>query len=277
MSLKNPKSTSNPKKSKVPKKTTKSSTKAAAARASSAKAANVRKIESDESDSSDILSDDENKKWKETKRAVSDPTPEYQNIQKLIRYVKAGNTTATIVSLCCLKDYDLSVPMNQNVSSHHNFISIYVWFVNKHNCHLIELLVRVCVFCFVYFMGHNNQMGKQTNHPNRCVRVKIIKAISEIGGLEVLVNLLESKDAKCQLGALQVLVTLSTSSDVQQSIIDLNGIVLLVHILSEPALNLKTMSAEILSNVARIRFARRLIRRCDGIPKLIDLLDIKLE
>lgn len=107
--------------------------------------------------------------------------------------------------------------------------------------------------------------------------VKIIKAISEIGGLEVLVNLLESKDAKCQLGALQVLVTLSASSDVQQSIIDLNGIVLLVHILSEPALNLKTMSAEILSNVAKIRFARRLIRRCDGIPKLIDLLDIKLE
>lgn len=120
MSLKNAKSTNNPKKSKVPKKPTKSSTKAAAT-ASAAKAANVRKIDSDESDSSDSLSDGENKKWKEPKRVVSDPTPEYQNIQKLIRYVKAGNTTATIVSLCCLKDYDLSVPMNQIVSSHHNY------------------------------------------------------------------------------------------------------------------------------------------------------------
>lgn len=105
----------------------------------------------------------------------------------------------------------------------------------------------------------------------------MIKAISEIGGLEVLVNLLESKDAKCQLGALQVLVKLSASNDVQQSIIDLDGIILLVQILSEPALNLKTMCAEILSNVAKIRIARRLIRRSSGIPKLIDLLDIKLE
>lgn len=75
----------------------------------------ARKTDSDESDSSDILSDDGNQ-WKETKRIVSDPTPEYQNIQKLVRYAKAGNTTATIVSLCCLKDYDLSIPMNQMVS-----------------------------------------------------------------------------------------------------------------------------------------------------------------
>lgn len=75
----------------------------------------ARKVESDESDSSEnILSDEENQ-WKDTKRTVSDPTPEFHNIQKLVRYVKAGNTTATIVSLCCLKDYDLSIPMNQMV------------------------------------------------------------------------------------------------------------------------------------------------------------------
>lgn len=103
-----------------------------------------------------------------------------------------------------------------------------------------------------------------------------MKAIQEIGGLEVLVNLLESKDAKCQLGALQILVRISTSADVQKAIIDLDGIPLLVHILSEPA-HLKTMAAETLSNVAKIKLARRLIRKCGGIPKLVDLLDIKLE
>lgn len=104
-----------------------------------------------------------------------------------------------------------------------------------------------------------------------------MKAIQEIGGLEVLVNLLESKDAKCQLGALQVLVKLSPSADVQSQLIDLDGIPLLVHILSEPALNLKTMAAETLANVAKIRLAQRLIRKSGGVPKLIDLLDIKLE
>lgn len=76
----------------------------------------ARKTESDESDSSEnILSDDENQ-WKDTKRTVNDATPEYQNIQKLVRYVKAGNNIATIVSLCCLKDYDLTISMNQMVS-----------------------------------------------------------------------------------------------------------------------------------------------------------------
>lgn len=78
----------------------------------------IRKPDTEDSDSSEnFLSDDDDNQWKDTKRTVTDPTPEYHNIQKLIKYVKAGNTTATIVSLCCLKDYDLSVTINQLVSS----------------------------------------------------------------------------------------------------------------------------------------------------------------
>lgn len=75
-----------------------------------------RKADSDVSDSSDNnLSDDDDTQWKDTKRTVTDPTPDYHNIQKLVKYVKAGNNTATIVSLCCLKDYDLSISTNQVV------------------------------------------------------------------------------------------------------------------------------------------------------------------
>lgn len=33
---------------------------------------------------------------------------EFWNIQKLIKYMKAGNQTATMVALCLLKDYDLT-------------------------------------------------------------------------------------------------------------------------------------------------------------------------
>lgn len=90
-------------------------------------------------------------------------------------------------------------------------------------------------------------------------------------------NLLESNDAKCQLGALQALARISTSAEIQKSIVDLDGIPLLVNILSEPALDLKTMAAETLSNVAKVRMARKLIRKFDGIPKIVDLLDVKLE
>lgn len=77
--------------------------------------------ESDTSDS-DILSDDDNR-WNDTKRAAGDLTPDYHNIQKLVKYVKAGNTTATMISLCCLKDYDLTVPINRMVSHFYHFYS----------------------------------------------------------------------------------------------------------------------------------------------------------
>lgn len=93
----------------------------------------------------------------------------------------------------------------------------------------------------------------------------------------MLVNLLESNEAKCQLGALQILAQISSAPEIQKSIVDSDGIPLLVNILSEPLINLKTMAAETLSNVARIRIARKLIRMSGGIPKLVDLLDVKLE
>lgn len=75
-------------------------------------------VESDESDSTDVItSSDEEDRWKDKKRVADDLPPDYWNIQKLIKYVKAGNTTATMVSLCCLKDYDLTTQLNQLVSS----------------------------------------------------------------------------------------------------------------------------------------------------------------
>lgn len=77
----------------------------------------ARKVvaEADKSDSSDsFLSEDDDDRWKDTKPAI-ESTPDYHSIQKLIKYVKAGNTTATMVSLCCLKDFDLAILNNQLV------------------------------------------------------------------------------------------------------------------------------------------------------------------
>lgn len=59
-------------------------------------------------------------------RFVQDEAPEvpseFWHIQKLIRYMKAGNQTATMVAVCLLKDYDLTnrvihlvfIPYNYN-------------------------------------------------------------------------------------------------------------------------------------------------------------------
>lgn len=174
----------------------------------------LKDIGSDSSESTDVVSSsDEEERWKERTLKQSDMPSEYWHIQKLVKYMKAGNQTATVVALCCLKDHDLTTQINQS-------------------------------------------------------------AIQEIGGLEVLVNLLESNDLKCRFGALSVLSAISTNLDIRRNIVDLGGIPLLVNILSEPARDLKILAAETIANVAKVRLARKLVRRFGGIPKVVDLLDI---
>lgn len=149
---------------------------------------------------------------------------------------QAGNQTATIVSLACLKDHDLTTEVNQ-------------------------------------------------------------LAIKDIGGLEVLINLLETEEMKCkvstllsavdffcagltkssvnfQLGALYVLREITVSYDVRKSFTDLGGVPLLIEILSDQARDLKILAAETLANVARIRKARVIVRKCGGIPKIVSFSSV---
>jgi len=66
--------------------------------------------ESENSTPSDSSEEDE-LRWSEMAKG-SDVPSEYWHIQKLIKYMKAGNQTATIMSLCCLKDHDLTTVIN---------------------------------------------------------------------------------------------------------------------------------------------------------------------
>lgn len=184
---------------------------------SSARASDrLKGFNSDSSESTDIVSSsDDEDRWKERTLKQSDLPSEYWHIQKLVKYMKAGNQTATVVALCCLKDHDLTTQINQ-------------------------------------------------------------MAIQEIGGLEVLVNLLESNDLKCRFGALTVLSAVSLNLDIRRSIVDLGGIPLLVNILSEASKDLKILAAETIANVGKVRLARKLVRRFGGIPKVVDLLDVPL-
>lgn len=178
-------------------------------------AASAMQADSEESDSTEVASSDEEDRWKETSRGGDLPS-EYWHIQKLVKYIKVGNQTATIMALCCLKDHDLTTTINQ-------------------------------------------------------------LAIQDIGGLEVLVNLLESNDYRCRLGALSVLTEVSQNTDIRRTIVDLGGIPLLVNVLAEPVRDLKTMAAETIGNVAKVRLARKYVRKCGGISQLVDLLDVNMK
>ncbi|KAI5750917.1 hypothetical protein M8J77_002423 [Diaphorina citri] len=170
------------------------------------------------SDSDDSSVEDETEeekeaqRWKDSKKRTEIPS-EFWHIQKLIKYMKAGNQTATIVALACLKDHNLNTEINQS-------------------------------------------------------------AIRECGGLEVLVNLLETDNLKCKLGTISVLRDITQDYETRKLVTDLGGVPLLVKLLNDSARPLQILVAETLANVAKMRKAQKIVRKTDGLPQLIDLLDV---
>ncbi|XP_035743717.1 armadillo repeat-containing protein gudu-like isoform X2 [Vespa mandarinia] len=172
----------------------------------------VREKEEDESSDDEPESEGEDDE-RFLKNEVSDISSEFWIMQKLIKYMKAGNQTATTISLCLLKDYDLT---------------------------------------------------------NRAVQ----KTIEKIGGLEILVNLLETNDIKCQNGSLSVLLVIVTSSEMSRILIDYGIVTSLIQLLKHPVRDIQILAAEIMAIIARIRKARKQIRIRGGIPLLLDIMDI---
>ncbi|XP_046832471.1 armadillo repeat-containing protein gudu isoform X2 [Vespa crabro] len=172
----------------------------------------VREKEEDESSDDEPESEGEDDE-RFLKNEMSDISSEFWIMQKLIKYMKAGNQTATTISLCLLKDYDLT---------------------------------------------------------NRAVQ----KTIEKIGGLEILVNLLETNDIKCQNGSLSVLLVIVTSSEMSRILIDYGIVTSLIQLLKHPVRDIQILAAEIMAIIARIRKARKQIRIRGGIPLLLDIMDI---
>ncbi|KAK1884999.1 Armadillo repeat-containing protein 4 [Dissostichus eleginoides] len=98
-------------------------------------------------------------------------------------------------------------------------------------------------------------------------------AIRDVGGLEVLINLLDTDEVKCKIGSLKILRKISHNVQIRRAIVDMGGLQSIVRILDSPVKDLKALAAETISNVARFRRARRTVRQYGGIKKLVKLLD----
>ncbi|XP_055286155.1 outer dynein arm-docking complex subunit 2 isoform X3 [Moschus berezovskii] len=98
-------------------------------------------------------------------------------------------------------------------------------------------------------------------------------AIRDVGGLEVLINLLETDEVKCKIGSLKILKEISHNPQIRRNIVDLGGLPVMVNILDSPHKSLKCLAAETIANVAKFRRARRVVRHHGGITKLVALLD----
>ncbi|KAL7976529.1 hypothetical protein Chor_008478 [Crotalus horridus] len=142
----------------------------------------------------------------------TDLPSEYWQIQKLVKYIKAGNQTATVIALCSMRDFNLS----------------------QETCQL---------------------------------------AIRDVGGLEVLINLLDTEEIKCKIGSLKILKEISQNAQIRRTIADLGGLQIMVNILDSLDQDLKCLAAETIANVARFKRARRTVRQHGGIKRLVGLLD----
>ncbi|XP_039695605.1 outer dynein arm-docking complex subunit 2 isoform X1 [Pteropus medius] len=172
---------------------------------------NADKIEEIVSESSSESEEDEEPP-DHRQEANADLPSEYWQIQKLVKYLKGGNQTATVIALCSMKDFNLA----------------------QETCQL---------------------------------------AIRDVGGLEVLINLLDTDEVKCKIGSLKILKEISHNPQIRRNIVDLGGLPIMVNILDSPHKSLKCLAAETIANVAKFKRARRAVRHHGGITKLVALLD----
>ncbi|CAF4560937.1 unnamed protein product [Rotaria socialis] len=168
----------------------------------------------DSEESSDEEDDDEEEDQllERTRQDQTDLPSEYWQIQRLVKYLKGGNPTATVIALSSIRDFNLSIEI----------------------CQL---------------------------------------AIRDVGGLEVLVNLLETDDIDCKIGSLYILKEISINPTIRRNIADLGGLQTMVKLLDEPEKDLKCLAAETIAHVAKFKRARRVVRQNGGIKRLVSLLE----
>ena len=94
-------------------------------------------------------------------------------------------------------------------------------------------------------------------------------AIRDVGGLEVLINLLDTDDIKCKIGSLQILKEISKNPFIRRAIADLGGLQTMVSILTEQDKDLRCLAAETIANVAKFKRARKVVRQHNGIKRLV--------
>nr|XP_043897767.1 outer dynein arm-docking complex subunit 2 isoform X1 [Solea senegalensis] len=163
------------------------------------------------SSESSSQSEEEEEQSERRLESNTDLPPEYWQIQKLVKYLKGGDQTATVLTLCAMLDFNLM----------------------QETCQL---------------------------------------AIRDVGGLEVLINLLDTDEVKCKIGSLKILRKISHNVQIRQTIVDMGGLQSIVKILDSPVKDLKALAAETIASVARFRRARRTVRLYGGIKKLVNLL-----
>ncbi|XP_031572722.1 armadillo repeat-containing protein 4-like [Actinia tenebrosa] len=162
--------------------------------------------ESSSSSSSESEVDEEH-----TRKLRPELSAEYWDIHKLVKFLRVGNPTVTVIALCTLQEFNLEQEMTQ---------------------------------------------------------VSII----DLDGISILLNLLKTDHRPCMIGSLKILRRLSISRRVNNEIYRLGGIQQLIKCLNNKSIEIQSLAAGTISNFVSFRKAYNAIKKYNGIPRLVKLL-----
>uniref|UniRef100_A0AAY4BIC1 Armadillo repeat containing 4 n=1 Tax=Denticeps clupeoides TaxID=299321 RepID=A0AAY4BIC1_9TELE len=138
----------------------------------------IKTTSDDFSESSSESEEDEELTERRTE-TNSDLPSEYWQIQKLVKYMKWGNQTATVIVLCALRDFNLAQETCQLAIRDAGGLEV-----------LLNLLGTEEVKCMIGSLMILKEISRNSQNS---------KAIADLGGLQTMVDILDSpnKDLKC--------------------------------------------------------------------------------
>ncbi|XP_026289106.2 armadillo repeat-containing protein gudu [Frankliniella occidentalis] len=180
----------------------------------------VRELEANQDSSLDDESEeDEDDRWRELARGQDVPS-DYWHIQKLIKYMKVGNQTATTVALACLKDQDLSSDTNQMAIRECGGMEV-----------LVNLLEAQELKC---------KLGALAVLKVISLNIDCRRAITDLGGVQQLVEILDDPARDLQILAAETIANVCKIRKARKIVRKSGGIPKLVDLLDADAHILET-------------------------------------
>ncbi|XP_063589580.1 outer dynein arm-docking complex subunit 2-like [Penaeus indicus] len=93
-------------------------------------------------------------------------------------------------------------------------------------------------------------------------------ALKAVGGLEVLLNILRTRNLRCNIGALQVLESACGHITTRNTVYKLGGIQVLLGLVGHTVVQVRGLAASVLAQVCALPSARSALIRDNGIPPL---------
>nr|XP_061811680.1 outer dynein arm-docking complex subunit 2-like [Nerophis lumbriciformis] len=182
-----------------------------------------------------------------TRRARNTDQPsEYWQIQKLVKYLRAGDQTATLLTLYALMDYDLKNETYHNAIQDSGGLKVLTNIL-----HLDEVNLQLGSLRILKEISHNAQTRR---------------AIVDNGGLRSIVNVLDSRNKDVKALAAETIANVTSFRRARRTVRKYNGISKLTKLL-DCAPDLSNVDAKHEKDVEVARFGVLALWSCSKSPK----------